>query len=278
MSAHGHSDTRGGPVSTRSSRTMVPTATPRGGSTRSTGPARPTGALNKQGGRRNRRGRISRRSLRGPAGLSQHAHGGIRRALGAISVESRLKLGRRPRVLEPMDSPLPEIAPTARCDGAIGPRAGPELGKGEVSLARHLSGPNLGQPGPMPTIEVHGKGAGVIQIDPELCDIVDGSFKNLRANARSREAEGPQVAVPADPPSPGLRVSLARREGAHHVGLLRGAGSPSPRPRHPGRTNPHPQGPWRRNALPGKSVAKRRFPTRPRCPPQEQPQPQHQRW
>ena len=185
---------------------MPPTTAPRGGGTRSAGSASPTGAPNKQGGKCNRPGRTSRRGLDSFAGLGQHAQGSIRRALGAIPVESRLQFGRRPRVLEPVDAPLPEIAPTARSDGIVGPRAGPELGKDEISLTRRLDGRKPGQPGPISTAEIRGREAGVIQINPELRDIVGGGLKDLRMNARSHEAEGLQVAVPADPPPPSLRV------------------------------------------------------------------------
>ena len=257
---------------------MTPTAAPRGVSTRSTGPIRPAGAHSRQGGRRTRCGRVSRGSLRGFAGPSQRAHGGVPRALRVISVDIRLKFGRRPRVPEPVNSPLPKVAPTAGCDSAIiGPRADPELGEHEVSLTRYLSGPNLGHPSPVLTIEIRGCKVSVIQIDPELRDIVGGSFKDLRVNACGHEAEGPQVAVPADPPAPGLRVLFARREGAHHVGLLGGPASrlPPARGTRGGRTRT----PETRDAdiSPGQSAARCWLPTRSWCPPQGQSRPHHQR-
>ena len=120
-----------------------------------------------------------------------------------------VEFGRSPWVPEPVNPPLPEIAPSAGRDSAIGPRADSKLGADEVSLARDFSGPNPGHPGPVLAVEVRSRKVSVVQIDPELRDIVGGSFKDLRVRTYGNEAEGLQVAVPDGPPAPGVRVLLA---------------------------------------------------------------------
>ena len=209
VSAHGHSDQRGGLDPTRGSHPVDPTAAPRGGSTRSTRLTRSAGAHGRQGSRRTRCGHVSRGSLRGFAGSSQRAQGGVLRSTRPIPVDGRLEFGLRPWVPEPVNSPLPEIAPTAGRDSAIGPRADSELSKDEVSLTRDFSGLYLGYPSPMLAIEIRGRKVSVIQIGPEFRDIVGGSFKDLRANTYGHEAGRLQVAMPDDPPAPGFRVPLA---------------------------------------------------------------------
>ena len=187
---------------------MDPTAAPRGGSTRSTRLTRSAGAHGRQGSRCTRCGRVSRGSLRGLAASSQRAQGGVLRAAKPIPVDGRFEFGKRPWVPEPVNPPVPEIAPTARRDSAIGPCADSER-EDEISLTRDLSGPYLGHPSPALAIEIRGRNVRVVQIGPEFRDIVGGSFTDLRVSTYGHEAERPQVTVPDDPPTPSLRVPLA---------------------------------------------------------------------
>ena len=209
MSTRDDTDPRGGPSRARGSRTLSATAAPRGGGTRSAGLVGPTSSPSREDGRRSRPGRTGRRGPGGLSELGQHARGRIRRALGAIQVESCMQLSRRPRVPEPGSASLAEVAPTAGSDGVVGPRPGPKLGEDKVSLVRGLDCPDPGQPDPVPPIEVRGREAGVVQISPELRDIVGGSLKDLRRDTRSHEAEGPKVTMLANPLPPGIRIFLA---------------------------------------------------------------------
>ena len=94
------------------------------------------------------------------------------------------------------------------------------VGRGRSRPGPGPRSPNLGQPDPVPLIKAHGREVGVVQISAELRDIVVGSLDDFRSNTRSHEAKGPKVTLPALPPSPGVRIPLRRREGAHHVGAI----------------------------------------------------------
>ena len=229
VSAQGHSDPRASLDPTRGHCPVIPIAAPRSGNTRSPKLTGSAGARGKQGDRHTRSGRVSGRGLPGLAGPSQRAHRGVLRATKPIPVDGRRKLGRSPRVPEPVNPPLPEVAPAAGRDIAIGPRADPQLSGDEVGLTRHLGGPNLGHPGTAFAVKIRGRKVRVGQVGPELRDIVGGGIKDLRVSTHGNEAARPQITVPDGPSTPSTRVLPTRREGTHRVGTQgRARGDPVP--------------------------------------------------